>query len=317
MALKSIILLCCFIVAAHATGTPRSVVKVTKCEHQQIDIRCGNKEINILYARYGSPIGGDCGSPHVYGKPTRGCESAKSLQVVRKECQGKKDCWVKAKNSVFGDPCVGVFKSLTIHYACVDYEIVGACEGKQIDIRCGAGKTINVLYAIYGANFGSLCTNSFDPWKPICSARRSFDVVRNQCQGKRNCWVKAKNNIFDRNCRGSSALQVEYRCVRGTIVFACENKQVDIRCPSGTTINILSAFYGRNNQQGCRNPVQQTRFGLTLRNECSATNALSVAKSNCNGKHSCWIKAHDSIFNIPCQRGPSKHLEVEFECRKH
>ncbi|XP_033102623.1 L-rhamnose-binding lectin CSL3-like [Anneissia japonica] len=315
MAIKQLILFCCIAVTVYASSQ-YSVGKVTKCEGQQIDIRCGNQEINILYARYGSPSYGDCGASHYF--PSN-CEAANSLAVVRQKCQGKKNCWVKAHNDVFGDPCVGVRKSLTIHYTCVDYEIVGACEGKQIDIRCGSGKTINILYAIYGANFGSLCTNSFDPWNAACYARNSFQVTRNKCQGKQNCWVKAHNDVFNRVCRGrpQHALDVHYRCVRGQLAFACENKQVDIRCPSGTTINILSAFYGRNNQQGCRNPIQQTRFGLIIRSPCSATNALQVAKNACNGKHNCWIKARDNVFNIPCQNGPKKHLEVEFECRKH
>ena len=41
-----------------------------------------------------------------------------SLEKVKSECEDKKKCSLYASNVVFGDPCVGTFKYLSVTYYC-------------------------------------------------------------------------------------------------------------------------------------------------------------------------------------------------------
>lgn len=52
-----------------------------------------------------------------YGKPPN-CAASKSLSVVESLCNGKRRCKVAANNRVFGDPCPGIGKQLTVQYNC-------------------------------------------------------------------------------------------------------------------------------------------------------------------------------------------------------
>ena len=46
------------------------------------------------------------------------CTASTSFDVISYRCNGKETCEVKAANSWFGDPCVGVVKYLDIKYEC-------------------------------------------------------------------------------------------------------------------------------------------------------------------------------------------------------
>ena len=41
------------------------------------------------------------------------------MTIVSAACQGETSCTVQALNSVFGDPCGGTYKYLTVNYACM------------------------------------------------------------------------------------------------------------------------------------------------------------------------------------------------------
>ena len=81
---------------------------VQVCEHSSFVIHCHSpKKINILSANYGRLTGG-----HVCGGPIRttNCGAQNSLSDVRR------DCFLHASNSKFGDPCVGTFKYLEVRF---------------------------------------------------------------------------------------------------------------------------------------------------------------------------------------------------------
>ncbi len=75
----------------------------------------GGKIKAISYASYGN-------SANTYGtcpKYKNGtCHAANSKAVVERLCLGKERCDVVASNAVFGDPCEGVAKTLSVHYTC-------------------------------------------------------------------------------------------------------------------------------------------------------------------------------------------------------
>ena len=53
----------------------------------------------------------------VYGKPPT-CIAISSERIVKKLCNEKYTCTLEATNKVFGDPCRGVRKSLSVEYQC-------------------------------------------------------------------------------------------------------------------------------------------------------------------------------------------------------
>lgn len=75
-------------------------------------VRCyRGKKINIIEANYGRLTGGQiCPGPI----KTTYCGAARSQAKVRTVCQGKPQCVLQAKNSIYGDPCRGTKKYLEV-----------------------------------------------------------------------------------------------------------------------------------------------------------------------------------------------------------
>lgn len=80
--------------------------------------------IDVAGAIFGR-IRGDlktCGRKSVFGNKNRilnrNCIAKSSRRVVKMFCDGNQSCSIRAKNSVFGDPCKGIFKYLVVSYKC-------------------------------------------------------------------------------------------------------------------------------------------------------------------------------------------------------
>ena len=91
--------------------------KATTCEWQSLTLRCGRgRVIRVLYAIYGRR------NRHVCAKnksiKTTNCRARNSKKIAAKTCNGKRTCRLKATNGVFGDPCKGTFKYLSVNYRC-------------------------------------------------------------------------------------------------------------------------------------------------------------------------------------------------------
>uniref|UniRef100_A0A0A9EI89 beta-galactosidase n=1 Tax=Arundo donax TaxID=35708 RepID=A0A0A9EI89_ARUDO len=67
---------------------------------------------SIKFASFGTPSG-TCGS-YSHGK----CSSSQALAVVQEICIGVSSCSVPVSSNYFGDPCIGVTKSLVVEAAC-------------------------------------------------------------------------------------------------------------------------------------------------------------------------------------------------------
>ena len=53
----------------------------------------------------------------IYGQVS--CLLTVTTKVINR-CERKNTCNVKANNNNFGDPCVGIFKFLSIDYQCIE-----------------------------------------------------------------------------------------------------------------------------------------------------------------------------------------------------
>lgn len=91
--------------------------KAVACEHQQLDIGCWKKEvIKVISAMFGRTDNHTCSRE--INPANTSCRAKRATEIVRGQCHGKNGCLVTASSSVFGDPCVGTFKYLTVTYKC-------------------------------------------------------------------------------------------------------------------------------------------------------------------------------------------------------
>merc|ERR1712121_310588 len=87
------------------------------CEREQIDLSCSvGESIAVIYANYGRTSSAVCSGQRDW----ESCYSpTTSLSNMRSRCQGSQRCIVSVINSIFSDPCVGVFKYLEVYYFCL------------------------------------------------------------------------------------------------------------------------------------------------------------------------------------------------------
>ncbi|KAL9955724.1 hypothetical protein ACROYT_G037087 [Oculina patagonica] len=90
---------------------------VTICEHDKDTISCPEGEvISVKYASYGRHDNHTCPDPRIL---TTNCDAGNSLSIVKAICDNQASCNLFSSNSVFGDPCVGIYKYLEVDYKCI------------------------------------------------------------------------------------------------------------------------------------------------------------------------------------------------------
>ena len=86
------------------------------CEGESMTIDCGAETIEVLDSTYGRHHDASV-CPHP-ATSDQACHATESVNIVRSMCQGQASCSIAATNGVFGDPCGGTFKYLTVDYQC-------------------------------------------------------------------------------------------------------------------------------------------------------------------------------------------------------
>ncbi|XP_062614783.1 D-galactoside-specific lectin-like [Saccostrea cucullata] len=119
---KILVLLAVFLVIQDTDGLrsrkKRHVHTKTACEHRRMILSCGkHRYIRVYYAAYGRQNSKTCSRKYASHCSTK-CKSRRSYFVVKRLCNGKSRCIIKASNSVFGDPCKGTYKYLRVRYRC-------------------------------------------------------------------------------------------------------------------------------------------------------------------------------------------------------
>uniref|UniRef100_A0A3B5MCY4 Si:ch73-335m24.2 n=1 Tax=Xiphophorus couchianus TaxID=32473 RepID=A0A3B5MCY4_9TELE len=89
---------------------------------------------------------------------------------------------------------------------------------------------------------------------------------------------------------------------------ACEGDLLVIKCPSRTSVAVLSAFYGR------RVPYKHLCSAPNTNITCLSAVALRKVSRRCHGRENCSIFADTQTFGDPCFPGTRKHLRVSFTC---
>ncbi|XP_069139267.1 L-rhamnose-binding lectin CSL2-like [Argopecten irradians] len=185
-----------------------------------------------------------------------------------------------------------------------------ACEhslNNAIHLRCPCGKVLYVQAANYGRLDKETCGYHDNEQ---CRATRAVDIVRNHCNGKQKCDVRAHNGVFGDPCRGvPKYLEVIYDCVSSGLrsEIVCESQKSNIRCLPGHKLALVGVDYGRHDEITCPSPAM---YNLTCHSNVAMKKLL-----HCNGKESCNLVAKNSVFGNPCL-GTYKYLEVRYRCEK-
>merc|ERR1711962_1730975 len=189
-----------------------------------------------------------------------------------------------------------------------------ACERKNLDISCEAGKLLHIDWANYGRlDTRTNCGTQGIQGVKNCRASNSLDIVKNRCQSKRSCSIHAGNSVFGDPCRGTvKYLEVHYQCITSEAVqqqaSACERQNLDISCKAGKILRIDWANYGRLDKR-----TNCGTYGIEGVTNCRAFLSLEIVKFRCQSKRPCSIHAGNSVFGDPC-RGTVKYLEVHYQC---
>jgi len=191
----------------------KTIVKwATVCERSYRSISCPKGQlITIQSASYGRRDRSTCPSSSI---KTISCAAKKSANIIKNSCNNKRSCLLIANNGIFGDPCVGTYKYLTVSYLCMRPRLkeVVACERKPGLIACPSRKTIRIYYASYGRTDKKTCPHS-SMKTTNCHAQSSIKKLAN-CNGKRSCILNPSNSVFGDPCKGTHKyLRVYYDCI--------------------------------------------------------------------------------------------------------
>lgn len=318
------------------------------CENYPMHLECvTGKVLSIKSANYGRTNGATC---HHSAMHNRNCYAGSSMNIVSNTCNGKRTCSVYAVNSLFGDPCVGTYKYLDVHYECVsaqackadefqcydgscipeslvwngfkdcsngedekgsDYESEFACEGHTLDINCRRGEVISVINANYGRLNRKHCVHSAMA-NTNCKTGNSLDVVRNRCNLKPSCSIGSNNGVFGDPCVGTyKYTEIHYQCIQ---LPACTENE--FRCNVGHCIDSSKRCNGHRDceygedEHGCEYLTEFACEHSTLKLECPVGDTITIIGAN-YGRQERNICTHQS--NTNCLSSNSKK-RVEDRC---
>lgn len=297
------------------------------CESQNLLLRCSQGKVlhisDANYGRYGAFSNRIC--PGQNWLSTSSCKSKNTLAIVQQKCNGKYFCLIHASNSVFGDPCVGIYKFLSVHRQCLKKKSTVACENTNLTLACSARKILRISYANFGPLSKKHCSGEKKVETTSCKSNSTIMRLRKLCNNTTSCTVNASTKVFGEPCSGTyKYLEVKYDCImklEGDKIFwnrtqtkknflrliACEHDTLHLKFPTSLVLKISYANYGRLSKKVChgQNSARTT--------SCIAKSSMSHVKDTCHNKTSCSIAASNKVFGDPCG-GVFKYLKVEYTC---
>ncbi|GLV36087.1 Calcium-independent receptor for alpha-latrotoxin [Carabus blaptoides fortunei] len=287
----------------------------TVCQNQTLYMSCPGKVINVINAFFGRLSDRICRPLLPLG---RKCQASGATNRVRQLCGNKESCNVSASFLVFGYQCILNSNYLNVNFTCVDApppppppsNVINECEGSTAKIRCPAREVINIVYANYGRTSLLTCPSILGLTNK-CISPNATQVVRNLCENLNSCAIGANNGVFGDPCNGNKKyLNITFTCqpLKASTVRACQNSTLTITCPIGTTIDVVSARFGRTSNKYCSTSHTPVR-------NCTTSNATNIVKEKCDNKQYCSIQANNSLFGNPCGANPN-YLEVSYACFK-
>uniref|UniRef100_A0A671REN2 SUEL-type lectin domain-containing protein n=1 Tax=Sinocyclocheilus anshuiensis TaxID=1608454 RepID=A0A671REN2_9TELE len=132
------------------------------------------------------------------------CYSPNALAPVSKSCNGLESCEVFATHTVFADPCVGIYKYLTISYFCSSV----ICEHANNTLMCGT------VIRIHSTNYGRTDSSTCSTGRPASQLAKTDCYASNsQAMTTYVCSLVASNGVFSDPCTNTFKYPyVSYSC---------------------------------------------------------------------------------------------------------
>ncbi|XP_063045408.1 protein eva-1 homolog C [Engraulis encrasicolus] len=106
-----------------------------------------------------------------------------------------------------------------------------------------------------------------------------------------------------------------HKVLRNHTAHACDGNTLEIRCPSKTTVAVISAFYGRRVPSEYLCPTTNPNVTQEEDTECMSPVAVQKVTSECQDHRSCQIPVISQVFGQdPCPE-TSKYMIVSYKCR--
>uniref|UniRef100_A0A8C9X6E3 SUEL-type lectin domain-containing protein n=1 Tax=Sander lucioperca TaxID=283035 RepID=A0A8C9X6E3_SANLU len=178
-------------------------------------LSCDDGVISVQTALYGRADAVTCseGRPPAQLTNTQ-CSQVGTVDVVKKRCDGKRECELNINIFYTSDPCKRTYKYLETTYTCLPAIHLDACEGSLAQLQCDQGQVIFVYGADYGRSDQTTCIYQ-RPLNQIqnISCSNPTGKVADSCNGKNSCTIAVSNSVFGNPCIGTyKYLKVVYTC---------------------------------------------------------------------------------------------------------
>lgn len=188
---------------------------------------------------------------------------------------------------------------------------VQVCSGDAETISCPDDHEIVIARAFYGRNSSTICLRGSGTFDLRFQHPQATSVVKTLCDDKQSCQLSPDLNVFGKPQAGVSLyLTATYYCqpLRHETLQCANTGRMRLECPAGSTLNIISAMYGRDDlNTTCPHPF------AAVTNNCSNPLAFTTVKALCNGHRTCYVGADSQTFDDPCPH-VNKYLRMEYEC---
>ncbi|XP_035512195.1 rhamnose-binding lectin-like [Morone saxatilis] len=264
-------------------------------------LSCASGVISVQAALYGRVDTETCseGRPPQQLTNTK-CSQPGTVDILRKSCNGKNRCIIKASNSVFGDPCLGTYKYLEVAYTCQLSFLPSLLQLKVlICIKRGSSRPKDNKYQVPPSTTITSLFNS-------SSKSGSSDTML--CSRLSATLLLAATCLLMRS--GFSRAQTLIPLSTNTVITCDDASNVQrLSCESGVIV-VQKALYGRLNRETCSEGRPHNQLHNT---QCAQKGTVDVLKKICDGKKVCEINAQVVRTSDPCG-GIYKYLETSYAC---
>ncbi|XP_039979269.1 L-rhamnose-binding lectin SML-like [Xiphias gladius] len=148
------------------------------------------------------------------------CSQKGTVDVLKRRCDGKRECVINTNVVRTSDPCYGIYKYLETNYTCFPAIQVVTCEHSVAHLYCDDGQVIFV----YGADYGRRDQTTCSYRRPVSQTENVYcsdptSKVANSCNGKNSCTIRVSNSVFGDPCVGTHKyLEVAYVCIYPEVI---------------------------------------------------------------------------------------------------
>jgi len=155
------------------------------------------------------------------GDPVTDCDGSEdTLPLVKGYCEGKRECKLEARHTLLQKNgthhCPGVNKYLIVNYTCIpESKSAALCDSAETTLMCEAGWVIDIADIFWGRRSHAKYCGAEEGME-CDSSDSAAKYIRQLCDGKRRCPVKADQTVLDNThspCSGIlKYLMINYVC---------------------------------------------------------------------------------------------------------